>query len=177
MILKNQEGQSTVEFIMAFAFGVSFILAIFTTSLNYAKGYLVQYATFMASRAYLTSDNFMGEFGNNGAALSYAEEQAHKVFNQYELHRFDVPNSSFKINPAGATTSSSYLTVGGQTQFTMKMDPLGNVLGQNKLEIVSESFLGKEPTRSECSARVCYAITGQTFCDRNMDITLFDDGC
>lgn len=176
-MIKNEKGQSTVEFIMAFAFGVSFILAIFTTSLNYAKGYLVQYATFMASRAYLTADNFMGEFGNNGAPLSYAEEQARKVFNQYELHRFDVPNSSFKINAAGTGSPENYLTVGGSTTFSMKMDPLGNILGQNRLEIVSESFLGKEPTRSECSARMCYAITGQTFCDRNMDITLFDDGC
>lgn len=177
MIMKNEDGQSTVEFIMAFSFGVSFILAIFTTSLNYAKGYLVQYATFMASRAYYTADNFMGEFGENGPTLSYAEEQARKVFNQYELHRFDVPNSSFQINPAGSTSPGTYLTVGGHTKFTMKMDPLGNILGQNKLEIISESFLGKEPTRTECAARVCYAITGQTVCDQNWDVTLFDDGC
>ena len=154
MKLENENGQSTVEFILAFAFGVSFILAIFTTSLNYAKGYLVQYATFMASRVYLTSDNFQGGFGDSSSSLSFAEQRSKEAFSKYRLEIFDVPSSSYQINPAGNTTNSTYLTVGGYTTFKMKMDPLGNILGQQKLEMVSESFLGKEPTRAECATRV-----------------------
>ena len=51
---KNQSGQSTIEFIFCFVFAVSFILLVFNTSLNYVSGYVAHYATFMASRVYLT---------------------------------------------------------------------------------------------------------------------------
>jgi hypothetical protein len=172
----NQDGQSTVEFILTFAFGVSLILAIFSTAMNFATGYLVHYATFMASRVYLTSDSHIGGIGSSGASLNGAEAKAKDVFNGYKLTFFNVPNDNFVINPAGATDPSSYLTVGGYTTFELRIDVLGNLTGQKKLEMVSESFLGKEVTRAECATRMCYAITGST-CDETMDITLYDDGC
>lgn len=177
MKIKNQKGQSTIEFILTFAFGVSFILVIFNTAINYATGYLVQYATFMASRVYLTQDNFTGIVGSTAPSIADAVPNAKEAFNSYNLSAFNIPNSSFDINPAGSTDASSYLTVGGFTIFNQGIDPIGKVAGQKKLEMVSEAFLGKEPTRAECASRVCFAMTGSTNCDRSLDITLFDDGC
>jgi len=178
MKIKNQEGQSTIEFILTFAFGVSFILVIFTTAINYATGYLVQYATFMASRVYLTQDNFTGIIGSSESALSDATSNAEKAFSGYRLSAFGIPDSNFKINPAGDTDAGSYLTVGGYTTFEQSIDPIGKVAGQQKLEMVSESFLGKEPTRAECATRVCFAMTGTVNCEEGgLDITLYDDGC
>lgn len=173
----SEAGQSTVEFILTFAFGVSLILVIFNTSMNFATGYLVHYATFMASRVYLTQDNMTGTIGSSESALSGSVETATTAFNNYNLTVFNVANSSFQINPAGNTDETTYLTVGGVTKFELTIDILGKVTGSKKLEMTSESFLGKEITRAECATRTCYGITGTETCDDTYDITLFDDGC
>lgn len=173
----NERGQSTIEFIFTFVFGVSLVLMIFNSAMNYTTGYLVHYATFMASRVYLTHDSNIGTIGNSSASLSRGEELARKTFQNYSLGIFKVPDSAFKINQAGDIQPEEYLTVGGYTSFDVTIDALGKIAGQSKLELVSESFLGKEPTRAECATRVCYAITGGVSCDDNLDITLFDDGC
>lgn len=172
----SESGQSTVEFILTFAFGVSLILVIFNSALNYATGYLVQYATFMASRVYLTADSHTGRIGSVEPSLSGSTEKARAAYNNYNLSIF-IPNGEFRINPAGATDASTYLTVGAYTKFQMSIDVLGRITGQQKLEMVSESFLGKEPTRAECATRVCKAVTGQDNCEGTLDVTLFDNGC
>ncbi len=178
METSNQQGQSTIEFILTFAFGVSLILAVFNTSLNYATGYLVQYATFMASRVYLTADNHAGNFGSVGFSLNGAGEKARSAFASYNLSVFRVPNENFVVNRVeDVDDNTQNMTVGAFTTFELTIDLLGKVAGQKKLELVSESFLGKEPTRAECATRVCVALTGQENCDATMDVTLFDDGC
>lgn len=174
MKIKNEQGQSTIEFIFTFIFGVSMILMIFNSSMNYVAGYLTHYATFMASRVYLTADSHL--ITPNGS-LNGAENRARETFRNYSLSIFDIPDTGFSINPAGQTSASTYLTVGGVTTFEMEIDALGKIAGQSKLELVSESFLGKEPTRAECYVRVCKAITGRENCSINDDVTLFDDGC
>jgi hypothetical protein len=177
-MIKNQEGQSTVEFILTFAFGVSLILVVFNTAMNYATGYLVQYATFMASRVYLTADNFTGTMaGTPSGNFEYSKRLATETFNSYRLSVFNIPNSSFNLNEAGFTDPSTYLTVGAYTKFELTIDPIGKITGQQKLEMVSESFLGKEPTRAECAKRTCFGIKGDYSCARDDDITTFDNGC
>jgi hypothetical protein len=173
----DQKGQSTIEFIFTFAFGVSIILLIFNSAINQTTGYMVHYATFMASRTYLTADKHIGAFGATQAALGGAEQKAQAVFNKYNLPFLGVKKLVFKINAPDSGNPANYLTVGATAQFEQSMDVVGKLAGQKKLELVSESFLGKEPTRAECATRVCRAVTGQDNCDNNMDITLFDDGC
>lgn len=178
MEIRNDEsGQSTIEFILTFAFGVSFIFVIFNSAMNYATGYIVHYATFMASRTYYTSDSHVGDIGNSAPSLNGAEAKAREVFNNYNLSIFKVDSSNFKVNPAGSTGPESYLTVGGHTSFDLSIDVVGKIAGEQKLELVSEAFLGKEITRAECATRTCFGVTGNVACDKSMDITLFDDGC
>lgn len=174
MKANNQKGQSTIEFIFTFAFGVSMILMIFNSSMNYISGYLAHYATFMASRVYLTADSHLV---TPEGSLNGAEERARQTFNNYALGIFKIPDGSFKINPAGQATRETYLTVGAYTAFSLSIDIMGKIAGQTKLDYVSESFLGKEPTRAECFIRTCKAITGRDNCSINDDITVFDDGC
>lgn len=178
MVIRNQKGQSTVEFILTFAFGVSLVLLIFNTAINFATGYLVQYATFMASRVYLTADTHTGSIGQVNPSLAGSEQKAKIAFNNYNLNVFKIPSENFKINKVeNISDNTQAMTVGAYTTFELSMDILGKVAGQKKMELVSESFLGKEPTRAECASRVCFAMTGQLNCDASMDITLFDDGC
>lgn len=173
----NERGQSTVEFILTFAFGVSLILVIFNTSLNYATGYLVQYATFMASRVYLTADSHIGTANDSAGSLNGSVEKASEVYKNYKLSIFGIPDGNFKINKVQDSTGpEGYLTVGATTNFELRIDILGRVMGEQKLEMVSESFLGKEPTRAECAVRTCVAIKGGS-CGVADDITLYDNGC
>ncbi len=175
----KQSGQATIEFIFTFAFGLSLMLMIFNSAMNYATGYLVHYATFMASRVYLTSELHTGNFQSGyGFSVTQAEQNARDAFRQYNLGIFGVEEGEFYVNASREGQSSSeYLTVGTSTRFNQKVDTLGKIAGNTELEMVSESFLGKEPTRVACAIRTCLAITGQTTCDDQMDITLFDDGC
>lgn len=174
----SESGQSTIEFILTFVLGLSLVLVVFNTSINYATGYLVHYATFMASRVYLTADNHTGTIGNTNPALGQAVTRATTAFNNYNLSVMRVPSENFKVNRVEAVSDSNQnLTVGAATTFEMSIDMIGRVAGQTKLELVSESFLGKEPTRAECASRVCMAMTGSTVCEATMDVTLFDDGC
>ncbi len=176
--LNSESGQSTIEFILTFVFGLTLVLMIFNTSLNYATGYLVHYATFMASRVYLTNDNHTGTIGNSAISYSGAEGAATEAFNNYKLSIMRIKPENFRINRVDQVTGpNENLTVGARTTFELPMDMIGRVAGKKKLELVSESFLGKEPTRAECATRVCMAMTGSEACTDTMDITLFDDGC
>lgn len=176
MKIKSQAGQSTIEFIFAFAFGVSLVLMVFNTSLNYATGYLVHYATFMSSRTYLVSDRNIGQMGS---APAPSPQQAIDVYNRYRLDIFDVAASGFAINEQDSNQDPArYLTVGARTLFEKPIDALGRVVGGGKLEYVSESFLGKEPTRAQCANRVCFGVTGaECTSSGSYDVTLYDNGC
>lgn len=172
-------GQATIEFILTFAFGLSLMLMIFNSAMNYATGYLVHYATYMASRVYLTSELHSGNFSSGYEfSVSRAEDSARQAFRQYNLGIFGIEDDEFFVNKVSSGQSSSeYLTVGTYSRFTQKVDTLGKIAGNSELDLVSESFLGKEPTRVGCAIRTCMAMTGQESCDDNMDVTLFDDGC
>lgn len=175
----NQSGQSTIEFIFTFVFGVSVIFMVFNSALSYCTGYLVHYATFMASRVYLTSDNFNGGPDQPDSSILGAESDAEATYAQYKLDIFKVGSDKFKINPmkSGGLDAGEYLLVGGRTMFEMPIDALGKITGAAQVELVSESFLGHEPTRGQCGARTCMAITNTTTCTNQMDITLYDNGC
>lgn len=169
----DQKGQSTIEFIFTFAFGVSIILLIFNSAINQTTGYLVHYATFMSSRSYLTADTPLNTVTGS---LNGAEAKAKATFDKYNLTFLGVKNLNYKVNAPNSNNPNSYLTVGAVAQFEQSIDVIGKIAGQQKLELVSESFLGKEPTRAECAIRVCRAVAARESC-QSLDITLFDDGC
>lgn len=177
----NQSGQSTIEFIFSFIFAVSLILMVFNTSINYAAGYVTHYATFMASRVFLTQDSNDTTEGS-GSTMSVAQSAALQTFQKYNLEVFGIQTDSFNPSQQGDdVTAGEYLMIGIRTSFKRKMDVVGRVTGQQELILTSESFLGREPTRGVCAQRVCYAITGQTSgchgSGASLDITMFDDGC
>ena len=173
----NQSGQSTIEFIFSFIFAVSLILMVFNTALNYASGYVAHYATFMASRIFLTQDSAVNEFSGR-ASKADAERLAVSAFkDRYNLSIFDI-NSQVEINNNDESVDAGqYLMIGAYVRYNRKIDLIGQITGGQKLELISESYLGREPVRGVCASRTCMAITGSPSCDISMDITLFDDGC
>lgn len=178
MEVKKEAGQATIEFILTFVFGLSLMLMILNSAMNYATGYLVHYATFMASRVYLTSERHFGNYDGYDFAISQARDDARATFAQYNLGIFGIEDNEFYVNASSSGQSSSeYMTVGAYARYTQRVDMLGRIAGNTELDLVSESFLGKEPTRTACASRTCQAITGSEVCSEQMDITLFDDGC
>ena len=170
----NQSGQSTIEFIFSFIFAVSLILLVFNTSLNYASGYVTHYATFMASRVFMTQDsnNSQWSAGDRGGAINKAKA----AFASFKLDVFGI-NTQLEINDEQNVSAGEYLMVGAYASFSRKMDMVGQITGQTKLDLISESFLGREPTRGVCASRICKAIRGEDTCSINYDVTLYDDGC
>jgi hypothetical protein len=173
MKTNKQSGQSTIEFIFCFIFAVSFILLVFNSALNYTTGYVVHYATFMASRVYMTQDSNETWSTSDRKGVRAAKE----AFAKYKLSIFGITDDKMVVVDKINVSAGEYLMTGVYTQFERKIDIVGKITGQTKLELISESYLGREPTRGICASRICYAITGLDRCDSSMDITLFDNGC
>lgn len=170
----NQSGQSTIEFIFSFIFAVSLILLVFNTSLNYASGYVTHYATFMASRVFMTQSSTYNAWGPGDRSGALGKAKA--AFNSFKLDIFGI-QTQLEINDDENVSAGEYLMIGAYSSFSRKMDMVGQITGQTKLDLISESFLGREPTRGVCASRVCMAIADKDACDTNLDVTLFDDGC
>lgn len=150
----NNEGQSTIEFIMTFSATIGFIFLFLKMALNYTDGYMVHHATFMASRAYLTFDNERMDV-NAGDQEAFVHSQ--KVFEKY-LPTFifpDLSKNNLKANHPDAVDYSAL--IGVYANFERKFS-LGFIKINEPINYISESFLGREPSREEAIVQVCKAI-------------------
>lgn len=192
----KEDGQSTIEFILTFTFGLGIVFLFINVAVNYSAGYLVHYATFMASRTYLTVE---AHTFSEGASETVAREEARKTFARFRMQALGVdasrvkPSGSaeigFHINPYFPPVTSSgqrdAVYIGAYSVFERPVSFFRLIAGGEIAKYVSESFLGKEPTRSSCRIQTCKAITlGLTgrpaACDDDVsqnDFTLFDNGC
>lgn len=170
--IRNDRGQSTMEFLLAFTFVFTLIFLIFQVGVNFTNGYLVHYATFVASRTYLVIDN-------NSNSIASGDEDAKgraiSVFNQFPVDKF-VPGfrSELKINHPMQIPNN--LFVGAWVEYPEKFGISDMIGGIKDVSLRSESFLGREPSRVTCLTRICEAMKeiGGTCGDHT---TFFDDGC
>jgi hypothetical protein len=174
MAVNNEKGQSTIEFIMTFSIAVGFIFLFLKMAMNYTDGFMVHHATFMAARAYLVSDeNRVSLDEGDSAALN----KARQVFTKYlpEALISYAPASSLKENNPDPGQTKFHAFVGLWIQFTQKFS-LGFVGGSEYMKLVSEAFLGREPTREESRKQVCEAIRSLGLSSCNVHVTLEDNG-
>lgn len=171
----NNRGQSTIEFLFGFIFSISFLLMFASLTLNITHGFMIHFSTFMASRSYLVADN-----GSN--SYRFAEGHARATFRQYKVNKNNTFNVRMNFNHPDTVGYSrrNKLFVGVYTSFGQKL--FTSILSKVKnLNMVSESFLGKEPIRHECFKRLKNVISQKVQYDRFEDIsshaTLFDNGC
>lgn len=170
----NNKGQVTIEFLFSFLFAGGIVVLFLYYALNYTAGYLAHYATFQASRTFLTHDS--GNEPRN--ALELAKESAVNEFLKYPLKEFGIfyKENGVEINLPGGQVP--YEFVGAYFGFKNKLS-LGEKTEKN--DFLSESFLGKEPLRSNCECQVIQALgfqcVGETAADIRADVTVFDNGC
>jgi hypothetical protein len=172
----NESGQSTIEFLVSFVFILGFMFLYLKVALNMTNGYLVHYANFMASRAYLTSDNNSNSPEGGDAD---AEGRAKEVFESLFVNDFVTSTGgtavAFEINDPNF--GGNLIFRGSFATYSDQLSPSSALGGGNTIEFVSESFLGREPTRAECISRICagFAEVGAAQCNRH--VTLMDNGC
>lgn len=173
-------GQSTIEFISTLSFSLVFLLLFFKIALNFTNGYLVQFATYQASRAYLVYDD--------GLDRANAENIARGVFESYH----DLIKSSLKVDasfgiqrPPATTNPTQAMYVGAYSEWE-DVFSLSNILGgKREMKFRSESFLGREPGRRDCINRLCNFLENipgnTTTCGSGQNgmffITAYDNGC
>jgi len=171
-LYRSNKGQSTIEFLMSFIFGLGFLFVIFKISLNFTNGYLVHYATYMASRAYLVADNNSNQADG---ADKVAEQRAKEVFAKYKIPAvIESFTGDLQINSPESVAIKGF--VGTWVEYQDKFTFSSLFGGNQDISFRSESFLGREPTRAECLERICHAL-GDINSDCNLHVTFYDNGC
>ena len=168
---KNQKGQSTVEFLMTFVFVFGIMIIYVKIAFNFTKGYMVHYANYQASRAFLVSDR---NKENLSISDSEALADAIKVWKKYYVEF-----------SAGGDPTSNAPDFGGRSIFVGTVVDYKEIFAfgfpfsvMDPMDMKSESFLGREPTRKTCLERTCRAmqdVGASAACQRHM--TLDDNGC
>jgi len=168
---KNNKGQSTIEFILTFTAAIGFVFLFLKMAINYTDGYMVHHATYMASRSYLVGD---AERQSLEDGDDRAFELATKVFQKY-LPQGLISNfeSKLKVNNPGAVKFPAF--VGVWVEYSQKFSA-GFIGGKESMTMRSESFLGREPTRSEAIGQICNAIKTVTGGSCDIHATLDDNG-
>lgn len=181
--LVNQSGQSMIEFILTFAFSIGILFLFVSLGLNFTTGYLAHYATYMSARTFAVWDNSSNTSSSSDSKAKYEAEQ---LFDTYQLSKFQVSVDGGKVK-FHMPDQDKYEYVGTHIKFNRKLSAFGLLGADQKLELVSEAYLGREPTRADCVARICKAMSLSTpmldFSDTScgagptVEITTEDNGC
>jgi hypothetical protein len=182
-LIQNTKGQSSIEFIFTFIFSLTLVFLFVRLALNFASGYLAHYSTFMASRAFLSHDNALGNInsvvGNSkGGNPNSASGMGKRTFKKYKvkLVGLDEKKLNFNLPLSGKLTEF----IGATFTFEKPLSSLKLISGGAKLNFLTESFIGKEPPRATCYTRTCWAMreSDGASCDSSeLHVTLFDNGC
>lgn len=171
-ILKDQKGQSTVEFALTVILLLAFMLFYFQLSLVLSFGSYVQYATFMSARAYLSAGPSRADQVER--AKYVIVQMLKKSQGQAGVDKFPWIARGFKggdpagfeVDPPGNynPTDRDFSWLQG-VRYTFKsrlfVIPLAGTgsAGReeragmstiNSLTLTSESWLGREPPDDEC---------------------------
>jgi hypothetical protein len=170
----NQKGQSAIEFLVTFAFVLSFVFLFVRLALNFGVGYLAHYATFMASRVYMSHDN---GHGSVVTVVNSAKREALAEFKKYKLDIVNLNPNKLQFNQPMSGKLNEF--VGAHFTYEKPFSYIRILGGDTTVKYLTESFLGKEVPRSECFERVCWAMKeAQGDCNpAGNHFTLFDNGC
>jgi hypothetical protein len=171
----NSAGQSSIEFLFSFSITFIFIMLFVSLAMNLTSGYMVHLATYNASRVYLVYDR------NTNAAFSTVDQEAEKEAEK----QFYNPIGNFlkemgaKIGAVGELkfnspdSASRYEFVGAYFKFKKDFSYVPFMSGGDvpKLDLESQSYIGREPTRLTCLKSLQKIMSGKKHS------TMYDNGC
>ena len=167
----GQAGQATIEFAFTLILLMSFVFFFIQTSMVFAWGNYIHYATFMSARAYLAA----------GPDRKDQAERARKVMIRMVKRRATPGTDRFPMVGQGvggadqegggqvkgfSVDDSQYFQKGDRSlswmegvRYTFKSHlfkiPFGGTTRSNDgVELTSESWLGREPSYEECMSYV-----------------------
>lgn len=169
----NNSGQSLIEFLMTLTFVIGIFFIFVNIAFNAVDGYLVHYATFMASRTYMVADSNSNDIGS---LVTVAESKARQTFSSLYITAFGFDESALTFN--SYNSNNPILFVGCYFDFQQRFSILKFIGGDDLMSMRSESFLGKEPGKQECLTQICKKMNPAADGGRcGMFTTYFDNGC
>lgn len=174
---KEEEGQALIEFILTMTLTLAFVLFFVQLSLLLAWGNYVQYATFMAARAYLSGGTNEDDQRDRAAAVltrmvkKSSGSQDRVPFIAVGFGEGDIKGALIgKASNFDALDRDLSWLEGVRYTFRGRLFLLpvsnGQSASANMLTLSSESWLGREPTYRECVAEELVPKMG-----------IFDNGC
>lgn len=181
-----EDGQATVEFALVMTLLVGLFLFMLKLTLVFAFGNYVHYATFMSARAYLSSAKTTQEQEEHARNVIV---QMLKKTNQPSTDRFAFVAKGVdgQDDDGGGQVLGFYVGTGEQYQADninyswmegvrykfrsgLFMIPFGGISRKRQkndtIELMSESWLGKEPSYLECQKYMNETVHG-----------IYDNGC
>lgn len=165
----NNKGQSTIELLVTLVFVFGFVFLFLKTALNTTSHFMAHYYTFLASRSYLVFDNN----GPPDLTDTKAAEKVTEIFQGYPLPALGI-NGAPEFNTP--TSPEFALLTGVHFRFESKMTLGKGIGGEKILNLTSESFLLREPPRSDCLIQICNTMRALGG-DCTTQATLADNGC
>jgi len=163
---KIESGQSSIEFLISFFFVIGFVFVFLKIAMNATEGYVVHYATYMASRSYLVAEQNSNQVNNSSAAFTNGAKKAYQSIFQTGINN---------LKESAPMTTETNIFVGVFTKYKRKLSA-GIVGSGRSMQLISESYLGREPTKEECRRRICdaFSLPGGAC---GLHSTIFDNGC
>jgi hypothetical protein len=180
-IKKSESGQSTVEFALTMILVSSFIFLFFQISMVMGVSSYVQYATFMAARAYLAAGPSADDQRTRARTViqqmlkssgNATQDRLSSIIKGEGGNDGTVPGLSFDADQFKATDRNYSWMRGIRYSFKGRvfLMPIGKGGTSQKnlptLSLTSETFLGKEPSTQECQAEM-----------KNRGDGILDNGC
>lgn len=177
----SESGQSTIEFAIATAMSLAFVFFFIHLSMLLAYGNLVHYATFMAARTYMAASDSVDDQVSRGQEILVRllkKSVAQPGVDRYPfIARGDGGNGEIPgliVLGPGPNFSPKNRNLSWQEGVRYKFRariipvPLSAGRGQdNVLTLISESWLGREPSTLDCERELATKLGGVTF----------DNGC
>ena len=182
----NKRGQSTVEFVLTVILFLSVAFFFVRLSLVLAHANYVQYTTFMASRALFSGGASLGE--SQLRAMTVLNSTTRKADGSARFRWIEGDNSPGPVIINGGFAGANQMSkrdvqwVQG-VRYTLKsrvfsIPFLGRPIRSEEeaeLTLVSESLLGRHPTRDECIQRISQTLNGRY--EEAQTIGYDDNGC
>tara|TARA_Y100001958_G_C20915706_1_gene332034 strand:+ start:74 stop:610 length:537 start_codon:yes stop_codon:yes gene_type:complete len=171
--LKKETGQSTIEFLVSFSVIFTILLTFVRIAFNATNGFYAHYAVFNASRAYLVSDENNNSIQNGDSS---AIEKAKEVYDRFKVeYLIGGARPELMVNNPGSFANKPF--IGNYISFKMDFGVSSMIGGKGPITLISESFLGREPSRQECIERICEAFSSIDGGGCSSHTTIYDNGC
>ena len=137
-----------------------FVIVFIQMAQNYVKGYVIHYATYMTSRSYMVQDN-------GSISISGVDQVAKGLAEDKVLRKMLKVNNKMNIQFRNPGSGGKKLFSGTVITYSESFSPSEMVGGTDKVKFVSESFLGRTFSSSECARNICLLLKKKQYQEEN----------